>query len=158
MKKVSLIWGIVMLVLAFSMGSVQAQDQARFVEVKSLKGLVEVKVEGADWKLAEKGMILRVGDEIRTGSQSYAEMFIDEKAETGKMEVLENTRFRINTLDLDEAKGDKTTYMDVVIGGLKLDVEKLEGDSKFEVYTPTSTVGVRGTIFEVLVGEEEAGQ
>jgi hypothetical protein len=34
-------------------------------------------------------------------------------------------------------------------------VEKLKGNSKFEVKSPTVITGVRGTVFEVVVKEKQ---
>ena len=52
----------------------------------------------------------------------------------------------------DSSSGMKKTLLDLSIGQVLIKAEKLDTpDSKFEVKTPTSVVGVRGTKFSVKV-------
>jgi hypothetical protein len=55
---------------------------------------------------------------------------------------------------VNKITGDKTTLLDLAIGKVLVQTQKLQGDSKFEVRTPTALTGVRGTIFEVTVKEK----
>ena len=55
-------------------------------------------------------------------------------------------------LKKDEEGRVQTTLLDLAIGKILISAEKLDTpDSKFEVKTPTSVVGVRGTAFSVEV-------
>lgn len=132
-----------------------AEEEARFAAIKTMKGMVEVKIANSDWLPAQEGMVLHIEDEIRTGKDSMAELVLDEAGATGWLEIKEMTRMKLNTLDLNSLTGEKRTMLDVAIGRVMVHVEKLEGDSKFEVRTPTATMGVRGTVFEVIVEEEK---
>jgi hypothetical protein len=68
--------------------------------------------------------------------------------------VKEGSLFRINKAETDPVMGDKTTILDLAIGKVMVHVEKLKGNSRFEVRTPTALTGVRGTTFEVTVKEK----
>jgi len=59
------------------------------------------------------------------------------------------SRMRLNTLELNQETGEKTTVLDLAIGKVLIHAEKLKGDSVFNVRTPNSTTGVRGTTFTV---------
>jgi hypothetical protein len=72
----------------------------------------------------------------------------------GQVEVKEGSLFRINKAETDPVMGDKTTILDLAIGKVMVHVEKLKGNSRFEVRTPTALTGVRGTTFEVTVKEK----
>ncbi|MBI4711294.1 MAG: FecR domain-containing protein, partial [Candidatus Omnitrophica bacterium] len=71
----------------------------------------------------------------------------------GHIEIKGGSLFRIQKAETDPVTGDKTTLLDLALGKIVVDVEKLKGNSKFEVRTPTALSGVRGTTFEVTVKE-----
>ncbi len=131
-----------------------AQDDQRSVTIQTLKGNVEIKKPDGDWVKAQEGIILHEQDEIRTQADGYAKLMIDD-GKTGDLEVSKYTRMRINTLLGKEDGPEKTTLLDVAIGRVMIHVQKLQGHSKFEVTTPTATMGVRGTAFEVIVSEKD---
>ena len=126
----------------------------RQATLSKVKGEVTVRMKGGEWKDAVKGMVLNEKDEIKTAPGGFAELALDERGKTGKVELKENSHLRINTLSLDSKTGDKVTLLDLAIGKVLIRAQKLKGNSKFEVKTPTSTSGVRGTVFEVNVEEE----
>jgi len=130
-------------------------DNLRYAILKTIEGQVEIRQKNSDWQKATVGMILHETDEMRTGKSSYAELLIDNQGAAGRLEIQEVTRLGLNTLALNEKTNEKTTLLDVAIGRVMIHVEKLKGDSKFEVRTPTSTMGVRGTVFEVVVEDQE---
>ena len=126
----------------------------RQATLSKVKGEVAVRISGGEWKDAVKGMVLNEKDEIKTAHGGFAELSIDERGATGKVELKENSRLRLNTLSLNPKSGEKVTLLDLAVGKVLIRAQKLQGDSKFEVKTPTSTSGVRGTVFEVSVEEE----
>ena len=156
-RKMTRIPKILILIIAslLIIGQSQAMSAQRFATVKNIQGKVEVLKNGKEWQLAKEGMTLHMNDEIRTWEKSFVELLLDEKGATGRLEVKQNTRMRLNTLEVNK-KGEKKTLLDVAIGRVMVHVQKLKGDSKFEVKTPTSTMGVRGTVFEVIVKDNEA--
>ncbi len=146
---------VVILGLLFFVVSAHA-EQARYASVVKIKGIVQVKEASvSDWSLAKEGMILHQNDEIRTDKDSQAQLLLDKDGSTGQIELKEQTRLKLNTLIANEDKHEKTTLLDVAIGRVMVHVEKLKGDSKFEINTPTSTMGVRGTTFEVEVEDKD---
>ncbi len=122
-------------------------DQARQATVTNFAGEVMIRQGGGDWKLAMPGTIMNINDELKTSSGASAEVLLD----NGSVKVRENSHFKIDTMDLNPATGEKTTYLNLALGRILIQAEKLQGNSKFEVRTPTSTTGVRGTVFEVSV-------
>ena len=55
----------------------------------------------------------------------------------------------------DAADKIDNTLLVVGIGSVLVKADKLVGASKFEVKTPTSIIGIRGTIFEVYVSTQK---
>jgi hypothetical protein len=133
---------------------VQAEE-SRYALLSELKGQVTVRQNEAEWKPALQGMTLQEKDEIRTGPGGYAEILMD-GGDVARLELRENSYFKLHTMGYDAATGDKATLLDLAIGKVLVHAEKLKSDSKFEVRTPTSTTGVRGTVFEVQVEEKVA--
>ena len=147
----SLVMAVFALVCA---GSALAEGE-RYATIGQMKGEVLVRFDhSGEWKPAQVGMKLNQMGEIKTGNNATAEIHLDQNAETGKFDVKENSLVRLASLERDAVTGDKTTLLDLAIGKVIVKAEKLEGDSKFEVRTPTSTTGVRGTVFEVSVAKE----
>lgn len=128
--------------------------QIRDAMVSEVKGHVTLRQNGEDWKTAIPGAVLKEKDEIRTGPDGYAEILMD-GGDTANLELKENSYFKIHTMGFDANSGDKTTLLDLAIGKVLVHAEKLKSNSKFEVRTPTSTTGVRGTYFEVAVEENK---
>ena len=131
-------------------GGLAIAAEAREATISGVKGEVFVRQNHGDWKPAQKGMVLYRDDEVKTSQGSLAEVLLDNGA-VGSVQVKEKSLFRINIMDEDVKTGDKVTLLDLAIGKVMVHAEKLKGNSKFEVRTPTSTTGVRGTMFEVSV-------
>lgn len=124
----------------------------RVAEIGTIQGDVWFRKSGTeDWKGAAKGLFLLENDEIKTGENSKAEILLDAKGETGKLDLAANSQMRIETMKQDPSTSDKTTLLDLALGKVLIKAEKLKGNSSFQVKTPTSICGVRGTIFEVTV-------
>lgn len=129
-----------------------AQQAKRIATVVEVKGVVEARVALKPWKPAEVGMALGEGDLIRTGKDSSAFLNLDGKAETATVQVKENTKLGLAQLLENKAKGTQTTLLDLALGNILIEAKKLHSEkSSFEVKTPTSIVGVRGTTFAVSV-------
>jgi len=144
---------IVLVVIAGLMSlSVEGWSQeARRAVIDEIKGVVDVRINGGEWQLAELGMVLYEKDEIRTANGAFAKLYLDNRGATGQIELKEDSLLRVHTIHLDPVTGDKNTYLDLAIGKVLIQAEKLQGDSKFEVRTPNASAGVRGTLFEVSV-------
>ena len=133
--------------LLFFVSATASADQVRQATLTNFAGDVMVRQDGGEWKPATNGIVMKINDEIKTSSGASAEVLLD----NGEVQIREKTHFKIDTMDLNPATGEKTTYLNLALGRILIHAQKLQGDSKFEVRTPTSTTGVRGTVFEVSV-------
>ena len=146
--------GIGFVIVSLFICQFAAAETSRQAEIAKAEGEVNVKLAGEDWKPAEPGMILGEQDELRTSEDSSAELLLD-NGDVGKVEVREKSYFKVHTMNMDPETGDKTTLLDLAMGKVLIHAGKLQGESKFEVRTPTATTGVRGTVFEVSVEEKK---
>ncbi len=159
MKHIGVLLSVLLLIITSSSAPLCAQSAAvssieRFAEVQDITGEVQVKATPDDsWRLAVKGMKMNESGEIKTGKESTAVILLDEKGSTGKVDIKPNTWMRIAQLSYDEKQENKTTLLDLALGQVLVQAEKLKGESSFQVRTPTSTTSVRGTVFEVTVKE-----
>ncbi|MBI4398581.1 MAG: FecR domain-containing protein [Candidatus Omnitrophica bacterium] len=135
----------------------QISNSLREAVITEMKGDVQIRRFGAnDWLSAEKGITLQEKDSIRTGKDSKAELTLSGKGSpSGTVHVSENSEMSLDKLMIDQ-EGWEQTLLDVRVGKILIRARTLEGDSQFEVKTPTSIAGVRGTEFEVIVDKAEA--
>lgn len=104
-----------------------------------------------DWNMLEKGIVLSEGDWIKTAKDSQVNVTLTGANKTAELVVREESEFEFETFKYDAQTKEDTTMLDVALGSVLVKAEKLIGESKFEVKTPTSIVGIRGTTFEVNV-------
>ena len=115
------------------------------------EGDVSVMKEGTDDEVpAGPEMELRVGDTIKTGGNSSAEIiFFDGST----MELEADTEVKILSLDLVCDTGVSTITLEQTIGTTISRVTRLlDPGSSYEIETPTGVAGVRGTTVKVTVG------
>lgn len=141
--------GILLAALMLVCPVIARAENGRHAIVTEVRGNAEVHQKDTEWKAAEAGMILRETDEIRTGKGGMVWLLLDENGKTGNFELKPDSRIRLGTLQWDSLTGDKTTILELALGQVLVHAQKLEGKSKFEVKTPNSTTGVRGTTFLV---------
>ncbi len=129
------------------------EEVKRSAKVVDYEGQVEARLMGErKWAPAESEMVLTEGDILRTRRDSWALLNLDGDGETATVTVQENSQLLISKLTRDEAEGSQETLLDLGLGKVLIEAEKLHSEkSKFEVKTPTSVVGVRGTTFAVEV-------
>lgn len=134
----------------------ETESLTRQVEILSLDGTASILRAGSgEWITAVEGDILMSGDTLQTGPMSSVELNFDGSAQTAVVKVSENAELVFSKLSQDKATDAKETLLDLAIGSILIKASKLEAESKFEVNTPTSIVGVRGTTFEVRVSAAE---
>jgi len=118
-------------------------------KVLDFQGSVDVKIGKADWTAAKKGDALSEGDMVRTKENSWATVELEN---AGTVEVKQNSQLKLAELSADKTAGTQKTLLDLALGEVLIKAQKLNSEkSKFEVKTPTSIVGVRGTTFSVAV-------
>ena len=127
--------------------------EKRTAEITDIEGMAEVQVAGeTKWEKAVTGSVLNEGDAVKTSDKSRLVLDIDGKWQAATVEVKENSSLRLAELTANPQTGSSRTLLDLAIGEVLIKAQKLKGDgSKFEVKTPTSVVGVRGTTFSVKV-------
>ena len=104
-----------------------------------------------DWLKLETGMTLSQGDKVKTRADSEVVMELVGGAKTAEITLRRDSEFVFKTFQHDRESKTDTTLLDMSMGAVLVKAEKLAGSSKFEVKTPTSLVGIRGTTFEVQV-------
>ncbi len=125
---------------------------ARTVQLVSFDGNVEVKQSGqTSWIPATMGMMIAEGDTVKTAPLSRALLSIDD-GKVATVEVKEGSEMLISELKQGPEADRSKTLLDLAMGEVLIKAQKISSeDSKFEVKTPTSLVGVRGTTFSVKV-------
>jgi hypothetical protein len=116
------------------------------------EGSVSVMKAGTgSWIEAQVGMSLEVGDSIKTGDDSSAEItFFDGST----MELQAGTEIEIASLGISTT-GSTTITLEQTIGNTISRVTKiLDPASRYEVETPTGVVAVRGSAMQVYVIED----
>jgi len=117
------------------------------------EGTVLVMKTGSDsWTEAEAGMSLQVGDTIKTGDDSGAEItFFDGST----IELEAGTQIEITSLDSSADSGATTITLMQTIGTTISRVTKLlDPASSYDVETPTGVAAVRGSVMVVRVLED----
>ena len=127
--------------------------EKRTAQIVSLDGTAQVKAAGgAEWVPAQVGMVLNEGDTLKMAEKSWALINVDGKGQTATVEVKEGSQLLLAELMVDQEAGTSKTLLDLAMGEVLIKAQKVHGEeSKFEVKTPTSIVGVRGTTFNVKV-------
>jgi hypothetical protein len=134
--------------------AIERQETGRFARLGNVQGDVMVRMSEGSWQPAAPNMILHEKDEIRT-INGIAKILLDKGGSTAKLDLQEGSHLRFNSLQGENGEtGEKKTHLDLAVGKVLVEVNKLQGGSEFEVKTPTSSAGVRGTIFEVVVEEK----
>ena len=129
---------VALLVLGLSLFSVYA---AKIVYVK---GRVEVQPSSANiWQRAKKGTEINIGDSIRTARHSEAQVLLDESKKSF-IDIAEQTLVIINS-----TSAGRINKLDLSHGKIFASVDKLQAGGVFEVSTPSSVAGVRGTSWSV---------
>ncbi|MFC1675259.1 FecR domain-containing protein [Candidatus Omnitrophota bacterium] len=145
----------VILVLGLILGlatAAYAAQTLRISTIAAVNGTVEVKIAGGAWMPAQVGMTLQQGDLIRTMEASSATVNLDGNGETAMVRVKENSQMMIAQLVQDIEAATQSTLLDLALGSVLITAKELHSEkSSFEVKTPTSIVGVRGTTFDVTV-------
>lgn len=151
MRIIKLCCVFVFILGVFGLG-LAAEGTNRIATVTEIKGIVDIKLLKEAWKTAKVGMVLNQGDIIRTKANSLVVLNLDGSAQTATVEVKENSQLKLAELIENKKEGIQSTFLDLALGEILIKAKKLDSEkSRFEVKTPTSIVGVRGTTFSVSV-------
>jgi len=147
------ILGILLFIIAaaYSAG-IKAEESDAYARFLKVEGDVYIKREGTPWFHAGKDTQIYERDIIRTEDHSTAVIKIHTPSKEATVEVEPGTELFLSKISQNNSKGTPGTLIDLAVGKILLEVLKKKDDSsKFEVKTPTSIVGVRGTTFSVEV-------
>lgn len=122
-------------------------------EIVNIIGNAEVySVKDKQWAVAKIGNQLQENDFIRTKAKAEVLLKIKGNSQSATITIKENSQLALRQIfQPGQLEGNKT-LLDLAMGEIFLEVGKLKDvKSEFEVKTPTSIVGVRGTKFSVKV-------
>jgi len=110
------------------------------VKVTSFEGDVKIIPAGKNEQISpKKGMILRSGDAVTTGKDSYLEMAFDENdLNTVQVEADSHVVIRL----------DNESNVELISGKAFTVLSNLEKDEEFRIKTPAAVCGARGTGWE----------
>jgi len=133
---------------------IAAKDTDKVGKITSVSGTVEVKKSGGSKKFkAFNGMAIAQGDTIITGKKSKATMDLDSDKE---VTIGASTTLTISQLVKSASAMGGKTKLTLKDGDVVIKVKKkLEGDSRFEIQTPTAIMGVMGTEFAVSANGQQ---
>jgi hypothetical protein len=155
MKSLRLIF-ISLLVMALVLPTaVFAKDTDKAGKVTTVAGKAEVKKSGGSKKFnAFKGMAITQGDTIMTGSDGKITMDLDSDKE---VTIGTNTTLVVSELVKSAKALSGKTSLSLLKGKVVISIKKkLDGDSRFEIETPTAIMGVMGTQFTVRYEDEQS--
>lgn len=119
-------------------------------EIVYVEGGVQVRSEGdKDWHKGNGGEQVGIGDNIKTARGSTADIALDE-GKKNLIRVEEKTLVILNSTVPGEI-----TKLDLSQGKLYANIEGALQGINYEVSTPSSVTGVRGTGFSVSSAEDE---
>jgi hypothetical protein len=121
--------------------------------VLSIEGQVEIRRQPGDQSRVQKIAFkvedeLRAGDTIITGKNGRLALGLTD----GSQAVIAPK----TTVVIKGLSGSPRALFDVIRGKTRIHIEKLGGrPNPYRVNTPTAVIAVRGTVFDVLVEEDE---
>lgn len=138
---------IFMLVLSFCIGIMTSLAGA--AEVLDFKGKVQMQsASEVGWTPVERGMKLEFGDSIRTARNSFVDIALD-NAKLNTIRVEQKAMVVLNS----ESDGN-IDRVDLAKGRIYANLEDLKAGMNFEVSTPSSIAGVRGSSYSVYAERE----
>jgi hypothetical protein len=114
----------------------------RIIRVEQLTGTAFVRGSNPDWSALKVGMKLQQQHEVRTESESEVQLRLDEGS---LLTLKENSILKISELKLGADANQKHTQVQLEVGKLLFQIEKLTSQSSFKMETRTATAAVRGT-------------
>ena len=129
---------------------------ANKIAVMAASGDVKAMSQGSsEWKKVNFGTMLNSGDTVVTGADSYADLSFNGSSEDALVRVDPNTTMMIGAYETGQNLAAKKIALDLAMGDILVKANRLKNESQFQVRTPTSVVGVRGTGFKVQVSAEK---
>ncbi len=112
-------------------------------EIVFTEGSVQVQSADKEWKKAEAGTIIAIGDSIRTARRSRCDVALDDE-KMNTLRIAEQTLVVLNSTE-----PGMINKIDLSNGKIYSNVENIREGMAFEVSTPSAVAGVRGTGWSV---------
>jgi len=144
---VVIIVGIIVGVLFFG-----KEDGYRLIQVYQVDGTATIERENIGSMDAYENLNLLSGDWVKTLTESFLRLKLDED----KYALVEED----TVLEIYATGNESSSKTDIRLekGAITVEVEnKLNDESSFEVTTPNSVMAIRGTVFRITTGLDEAG-
>lgn len=135
--------------------SISLYGAERIAIVTKVKGTVELRKSGGNFKSVTPGIVLFDKDFIKTGPDGFMVMvYLDDKS---MLKIKQNTNLQISGTRKGRGISKK---IDMIAGTLKAEISK-EKRGDFIISTPTTVASVKGTIFwfkfNLLLGDQVIG-
>jgi len=154
MRKLLILAIIAVSTIAYSMS--YAAEADKNVTIAEMKGTVEVLPQGSSaWVPATTWMKLGSGDMVSTKDASYADLNFDGLGQSALVRIDANSSMKIESYIASANVAERKIALNLAMGDILVKANKLKDESQFQVRTPTSVVGVRGTGFKVHVTSEK---
>lgn len=123
-------------------------------EVSHVEGSASFRVKTGDYAALSKGQKLGADHTVRTAADGRVELTLPDKS---VLRIAPLSVVRLESLLSAGPAADKPSTFRVTGGKIWANVSSaVGGERKFEVKTETAVAGVRGTVFQVAVGEDTA--
>jgi len=135
--------------LAALLAASAAQAAVGKAVVRAVRGTASYSEQGGDWKPLKVGNTLQPGASVKTGVASRVDLFLGDNGPV--VRILEDTTLGLDKLDFDRTGADTVieTQLDLRQGTIQGVVRKLAAASKYEVKTPNTVAGIRGTEYQI---------
>lgn len=133
-------------------GCEEARVIFRTGQIVNMAGEVDIKRAGEDfWRKASMGLLLSQYDTIKTHPEGSVDVeFSKKEGQYFKIRLRDESQLSFSKLEQDSKTTVEDILLDLAIGDVLIKTDKLHKKSMFQVRTPTSMIGVRGTRFEVI--------
>jgi hypothetical protein len=134
--------------------SIWAQEANKAGIISALEGTVEVQPRGQlIYNAAQLNQFLYAGNRIRTKDDGWVEITMDN---ANVITLKENSDLLIEKFVQNLESQEYENILEMNLGKLRAKVEKLKGNSVFEIHTPTAVAAARGTIIYIEANSELA--
>ena len=155
-RRIFTVLSVIFVLALLSYGVVGAVSSAKNVTVADVRGKAEVmSQDSGSWAPAVFGMKVGAGDTIKTQKDSYVDLSFDVSGQDALVRVDANSNMKIADYTASNKLENKKIALELAMGDILVKANKLKNESQFQVRTPTSLVGVRGTGFKVSVSTEK---
>ncbi len=132
--------------------SIKHEERYFWEIVKVIKDVFVQSKDTQNWIALKQGDRVFEGDVLKTGEKSSVLLHIRGLNNKDSFtQLFENTELKVIKLSKNNLDQLDDVYLDLIMGEVLVNVEKLPQASQFKIKTPTAVAGVRGTTFNIQV-------